>query len=422
MRTVFTALLLTLLFAGVARVPARAQDDSGLATYQSEHYRLGTDTPAEAAREYLKVLEAAWPQYEAFFGKSPALKKDERLTIYFLETQDGWLARLKADKVEIPVGAGGYYWPGNRNVYLWRQPTLYTSRQLLIHEAMHQFHYIACCNNVGPKDVWYIEGVVEHLSRHYWDGEKLTLGVIPVCSLENYPRLALDLFEREDFDLAAMIDGQRASTRPEQWALVRYLLLAEDGKLKPKWERLAARLDAGETGKSAFRQVLGDPARLQPNIKQWLKTQQEPMVPVWNEWWGTGPGAVGGTAKVTSGCRARDDVDSFRATLQIPAQGPWKGGLLIGFEDGGTYAVALFDNSGAISVNLRKDDKWQVLKRANTAGPKVAGRLQLLAERTPQGIRLVQDEVEVGLFDLPGKKMGVCLENCTLQFTNLQWK
>ncbi|MBK9974409.1 MAG: hypothetical protein IPP14_06520 [Planctomycetes bacterium] len=422
MRTVSAAMLLALLLGGVAYAPAQAQNDSGLVNYESQHYRLGTDTPAETAREYLKVLEAAWPQYEAFLGKSPALKNDERLNIYFLETQDGWLSKLKADHVEIPVGAGGYYWPGNRNVYLWRQPTLYTSRQLLIHEAMHQFHYIACCNNVGPKDVWYIEGVVEYLSRHFWDGQTLTLGVVPMCSLEDYPRLALDLFERDDFDLAAMIDGQRACTRPEQWALVRYLCLAEEGKLKPAWQNLAARLNAGETGKAAFRQALGEPAKLQPKIKEWLKTQQEPMVPVWNEWWGLAPGAVAGTAKVTSGCRARQDASSFSATLHLPAQGPWKGGLLIGFEDSATYAVALFDNAGGISVNLRKDEKWQVLRRGKTAPAKTEGQLQLRAERTPAGIRLVQDEVEVGVFDLPGKKMGLCLENCTLTFTDIVWK
>jgi len=422
MRTFALSLLLAVLAGSIAQAPAWAQQDSSLRSYEGEHYRLGTDAPEPVALEYMRVLEACWPLFEGFFGKAPALKKDEKLNIYFLQTQNGWHEKLKADNVGIPMGAGGYYWPGNRNVYLWKQPTIYTSRQLLIHEAMHQFHYIACCNNVGPKDVWYIEGVVEYFSRHYWDGEKLTLGVIPLCSLENYPRLALELFERQDFDLGAMIDGKRASTRPEQWALVRYLLLADEGKLKPKWDKLAARLDRGEQGKTAFAQVFGDPKLMQPKILKWLHTQQEPMVPVWNEWWGTGEAALAGTATVTSGCRVSGDAESITATLHAPKEGGWKGGLLIGFEDASTYTVALFDNQGNFSINLRKDDKWQVLKRGKAAPAKVEGQLQLKAERTEAGIRVTQDEVEIGVFGLSGSKLGVCLENCTLRFTGLKWK
>lgn len=422
MRTIALSLVLLALAASTLRAPARAQAADGLRFYDSAHYRLGTDAPEDTAREYTRVLEAAWPQMEAFFGKAPRLAKDERLHIYFSQTQDGWHDRLKADKVEIPVGAGGYYWPGNKRVYLWKQPTIYNTRQLLLHEAMHQFHYLACCNNVNPKDVWYIEGVVEHLSRHHWDGEKLTLGVVPLCSLENYPRLALELFERPDFDLAAMIDDKRASTRPEQWALVRYLLLGDDGKHKPRWDTLRPKLDGGQNGKQVFRQTIGEPRTLQPKILAWLKGQQEPLVPVWNEWWGLGPDSACGTATVTSGLRTREAATEFSATLHAPAEGTFKGGLLIGFEDTSTYCVALFDNHGAFSVNLRKENAWHVLKRGQAAPAGVQGQLQLKAQRTPGGIRLTQDDVEVGVFDLPGEKLGLCLENCTLRFTGLAWK
>lgn len=421
MRT-FALCLLLACATGSIHAPALAQDAQLPTALESAHYRLVTDAPGETAREYLRMLEAAWPQLETFFGRAPKLRKDERLTICFSLTQEGWHQRLRADKVDIPLGAGGYYWPGNRTVYLWKQPTIYNTRQLLLHEAMHQFHYLACCNNVGPKDVWYIEGVVEHLSRHYWDGEKLTLGVVPLCSLENYPKLALELFEREDFSLPDMIDDKRASTRPEQWALVRYLLLAEEGKLKPRWDKLRPRLDGGQQGKNVFRQVIGEPKTLQPAIKAWLRTQQEPLVPIWNEWWGLGADAVTGTATVTSACRAREDAVSFAATLNMPKDGQWKGGLLIGFEDTSTYCVALFDNAGGYSVNLRKDDKWQVLKRGQAAPAKVEGKLALKAERVEGGIRVVRDEVEIGVFDLAGKKLGVCLENCTLSFTEMTWK
>lgn len=423
----FVAALVVLLVCLDAPTPVAAneslQDDAGvqvLRFHESEHYRLGTDIDEQTAADYSNVLEACWTQFEEYFGKTPRLKKDEKLTVYFLETQQGWQTRLKEDGVDIPMGAGGYYWPGTKCVYLYRQPTLYNSRQLLIHEAMHQFHFLACCNNVGPQDVWYIEGIVENFSRHYWDGETLTSGVVPFCSLANYPKLALELFSREDYDLNGMITGDRASARPEQWALVRYLLLAEEGKYLKAWAQLTKKLDGGQSARNVFKKTIGDPKKLQPKVLEWLKTQQEPFVPVWNEWQGRGADSVVGTSNVTSGCRAREDATELSATLQVP-EGDWKGGLLIGFSDAENYTVALLNSSGGFSVNQRLDKSWNVLKRGTAPEPKDGG-YRLKALRVGGSITLSANDVELGSFELKGDKLGVCLEGCTLRFTDIQWK
>jgi hypothetical protein len=416
------ATIVALLLMWQPAVADEKPRDTSLAlqSYESEHYRLQTDIDKSSAEEYLRVLEAAWPQYEEFFDAAPRLKKDEKLVVNFLKTGAEWETKLTEDGVSIPKGAGGYYWPGTRATYLFKQPTLYNTRQLLIHEAMHQFHYLARCKNVSPKDTWYIEGIVENFSRHYWDGDKLTPAVIPFCSLANYPKKALEAFSAKDYDLAGMINGDRSSTRAEQWALVRFLLEADEGKYLKGWKLLAKKLDGGQSARNVFRKVFGDPAKLQPKILEWLKTQQEPFVPVWNEWQGQGANAVIGTSNVTSACRTREDATELSATLHVP-QGDWKGGLLIGFEDNENYTVALLNSGGGVSVNQRVSKKWKVLKRGKTPAAQ-DGEYHLKAVRNGDKITLTVNEIEIGSFGLKGKKLGVCLENCTLRFTGIKWK
>lgn len=417
MRTLGLATLILLACCGAVRAPVQAQA-AGLPAFTSEHYTLHTDAPEDVAREYSRVMELCWPKFEEFFGAAPKLKKGEKLAVYFTETQQGWLDQMKAHNVAIPVGAGGYYNPGNRTVYLWKQPTHYTSRQLLIHEIMHQFHYLACCNNVGPKDVWYIEGIVEQTSRHYWDGKNLTLGVIPFCSLEDYPRLALELFSRDDYDLHAMVTSARESTRPEQWALVRFLMLADEGKHAKNWAKLCKKLDSGQSAKNTFKSTIGDPKQLQPQIRDWLKTQQEPFVPVWNEWQGQGDDAVIGTSGVTSACRTRADATEIGATI-VPPEGTWKGGLLV-YESGDEYSVALLNSGGGFSINRRANNAWTVL--ASGTAPAHEGSYRLKAVRDGEEVTISANDVVLARLPIQGSKLGVCLENCTLRFTDIQWK
>jgi hypothetical protein len=420
MRTLTLTVLLLLASISIAIADEQPKDSSlALTFHETEHYRLGTDTDASTAAEYKLVLEACWPLFEQFFGCAPKLKKDQKLGVFFLTTQEGWQTKMKEDGVGIPMGAGGYYYPGNRTVYLWKQPTLYTSRQLLIHEAMHQFHYLACCDNVGPKDQWYIEGIVEHMSRHYWDSEKLTLGVIPFCSLEDYPKLALDLFERDDYDLSAMVTGERASARPEQWALVRYLLMAEEGKHAEAWAKLCKKLDGGQAAKNTFKKTIGDPRKLQPLIREWLKTQQEPFVPVWNEWQGQGPNAAIGTSAVTSACRTRNDANELSATISAP-EGAWKGGLLV-FDDAENYTVALLNSNGGFSINRRASGAWAVLT-SGQAPAAAEGKYRIKALREGGVVTFTANETELARVEIEGAKLGVCLEACTLRFSTIEWK
>ena len=419
------ALLAVLGAAGSRRLAAEessAPEASALRleAYPSEHYLLETNIDAATSEVYARVLEALWPQLVAFFGAEPPLADGERLSIRYVATQADWVRTMEDDGILAPVGAGGYYAPRTRRVYLFRQPTIYNSRQLLLHEAMHQFHFLARTKNAMPKDGWYVEGLVEHLSRHYWDGETLILGVVPFCSLADYPARALETMGQPDYDLAAMVASERPSSRAEQWAVVRFLLTGEKGRYAKKFTQLARKLDAGQPAASVFPKVFGPPRRLLPKLLAWLATQQEPFVPIWNDWAGLAADGVEGIAGVTSACRARGDVTHISACLDVP-EGPFKGGLLIAYEDNQSYTVALLDDRGGFVVNRRVNGAWKRLG-AGKLPARSTGPWRLQATRGEGGVTLTANDVVLGIYDVPGTKMGVCLDNCALRFSHISWR
>lgn len=154
---------------------------------ETEHYRFVSEGPRAEAEELGRVLEAAYAGFAAYFEAKPKLGKGERLSVKFFETRDAWAAALRAAGATPPDGAGGYYWTEDRTAYLYRQPTRYFTRSLLLHEATHQFQFLACTRNREPLAYWYKEGVAEHLGWNAWDGRELAIGVLPLVSLENYP-------------------------------------------------------------------------------------------------------------------------------------------------------------------------------------------------------------------------------------------
>lgn len=413
--------ILALLLLALAALHSGAQDKPRLLSTQTGHYLFMSDCEQANHDEFAKVVEAAWAPMKEFFAAEPKLKKDERLKVYFFEKEADWAAQIEKDGTPAPRGAGGYYWPPTRTAYLWRQPTLYNTRQLLLHEIIHQFHFLAKCNNTGPKDAWYTEGIAEYLSRHFWDGEKVTLGALPLLTLENYSERALLYFEDKKYDFTGLIHSTRASDRPEQWALVRFFITAEKGAWLKKWQQISKRLDAGESSKNCFRAIMGDPRTVAAAVLKWLQGEQEPFKPVFNEWEGIAPGVFKGWSSVTTLCHARKDAAEIAATLQVP-EGNFIGGLLLHFSSTDDYTCAHVKTGGNVTVNRRKDGAWQVLGTGMVMSAEPPKQHRLTARRGERGVTFNVDGTDFGPFDLPGKKLGLCLENCTLKFTDVEVK
>jgi len=404
-----------ILLAAAAARSAPAEE-----AVETVHYRLVAAAPREEAEELGRVLEAAWERFQAWFGAAPKLAQGEKLVVRLLPDLAAWEAGIRADGGTPPAGAGGYYWTGSRTAYLFRQPTIYYTRVLLLHEAAHQFHFLARTNNRNPLADWYTEGIAEYLSWHTWDGERLTLGVLPLLSLEDRAAGALTVVRDQSFDLAEVVEGKREADRPLCWALFRFLAIGDQGKPVGRFPAFCRKMDAGGAAGPAFKGQFGQARALRKKFHAWVEAEQQAWAPVFNEWEPIGDRRIRGVANVVSLCRLKAPANTLKATLEVPGQARFRGGLLLHFVDAGDYTTALVDEAGVVRVARRANDAWVSL--GTTRLEEGGGGVRLLhARRDGARVRLEVDGRACGEFELPGRTLGLAVEDCDLSFRDLEW-
>lgn len=409
--------VLGLCFAAVA---AAAEPD--VQRLEGAHYVLEADPETQDAQGMLAVLEAAYVEFERFFGAVPTLKPTERLHIRFFERAESWADALRSAGSGVPSGAGGYYWPPTRTAYLYRQPTRYFTRVLLLHEAAHQFHYLTRTRNREPGAGWYTEGIAEFLGWHRWDGTRLQLGVVPDVSLKHYSALVASRLADPAFDFEALAQGRVPADRPLAWALFAYVATGNEGRPIKGFETFCRKLDQGAPVSSAFLSALGSPRKHAQPFRDWVKAHPQPWVQVFNEWEGTAPGQMLGSATVVSACRLAGAARRLEADLEVPQQGRWKAGLLLHHEDGQAYTTALVDGSGAWAVDRRVQGTWKRLASGKVAAPLPGARLRVVAERTSTGVVAHLGGQKLGTFDLSGEALGLALDDCSVRFSAIAFE
>jgi hypothetical protein len=146
----------------------------GLRKLVGKHLTLYTDLPSSPAVDELPhVFDLAVPQWMAYFHIEP-----ERAEKWHMV---GSLAREKEKFFDtgvwpddLPPFPNGYM--RDNQLWLYEQPSEYYRRHLLLHEGVHGLMW-AFLGGMGP--VWYTEGMAELLGTHIWDGEQLTVNVVP---------------------------------------------------------------------------------------------------------------------------------------------------------------------------------------------------------------------------------------------------
>ncbi len=389
---------------------------------RTEHYAVHAEAAAEAAAEMGRVLEAGWRELAGHLGTEPKLPKGERLVVRFFRDRAGWARAIEKDGGDVPKSAGGLYWPPSRTAYLYRQPTRLFTRTLLLHEATHQFHYLARTRNRTPGATWYTEGVAEHLSWHFWDGKDLRMGVVPPVSLSDYPAKALAEVRADGFDLRAVVEAKTPASRPVAWALVRFLATGEDGAPLARYAAFARKLDAGGAPGPLFRKSFGRAEKIRARLVAWLERNQAPFAQVFNEWQGIGPGRFRGFAGVVSACRLKSPSVSLEATLEVPEDATgWKGGLLLNHSGPADYTTALLDATGTLQVARRVAKGWKVLARERVPALAGHGDFVLRATRGGDGVRVRVGEREYGPWKLPGTTLGLAVDASDLTYRDVRW-
>ena len=423
-------------------VLAQSIDATARLSAESEHYRIevhgipdsqpALSPPPRAeetwfqrrsdAEEALAVLEAAWPQYVEFFGAQPKLAEGERLRVSLHQTSETMLAAIRAGGgTPPPPGPGGYYCPVSRTAFLFRQPTRWYTRALLIHEVAHQFHWLSGetrKNHQGPPPTWWAEGVVEHLAHHTWDGTTLRLAVVPPVSLEDYPARALAASTRAGFAWEAL--PTLPEDRPLQMHLVRWLATSAKGDPTSGFRSLRERLDRGEDADSkAILKAAGLKSdALGEALAKWLPSVQQPYVSLFNEWDSLGAGHLRGTAGVVAACRTREDVARHAARLRVLHGGRWRAGLLVHFTSSADHTIAVIDSGRELRVD-RWTGSWKVLGvHALRGAPDAEGWWDIAAARdTDTGrVRITVGAETFGSYELPAGPMGLAIDSADVEF------
>lgn len=362
---------LSLLFAGCADDKSRADDTSGdsgaeegalvtepvvcaspavtleqteagyLAT--TDHYVLEISGFDEEESENLAALaETSWEAFGAFFGVAP----DERREVLIAADEAGMNAELSADGISELEGAGGYYDPIGGRAYLYRQPTAYYSRVLLLHELAHQYQDATSYTSGLP--FWYVEGVAEALGRHHWDGACLELRVRPLLSWEDAAASARAELELE-LDLAAILSGGTVS-RPLAQEIVR-LLSSEPvyAAAFADWREAVAG-GASPTDLELFATTIAPVDDVALALPDWVSDDQEPMTPIWLDWVPEGDArARGFAAGSSSAARVKEAVQTFSMVIGAPDSGE-NVGTVYGFDEStGSVELAFLSADGGVS-------------------------------------------------------------------------
>lgn len=351
MRRVKLSVLVLLFVSAFASAadPASTQPLRG-ATRRTAHYDLFIESLD--IDEVAELVEQFHTQATAFFnGKSPA---DTALAVSVFATRERFHAALKADG-QPEVQAGGYYSPGRKKVYLFVQPSAYFTRQLLLHEIAHQFHFLVACENRGPKLGMYTEGIAEYLAMHDWDGKRLKIATIPSISLEDYPAAALTHFTQTlNRNFIGMLDGSVRSDRPEAWAAVRFLWQEDPTRFR-EW---CNRLDRHEDPIEARRAVYGD-EDFAASFEKWLTSHQQPWRIAAIAWQQRGEWIEGSSANNTVGIALLKDVPAKSFLIDMkPGAAPVMAGIVVNYRGADEYRLLQWSPGGSVRILRRENGKW----------------------------------------------------------------
>ncbi len=157
-----------------------AQDlPTGFQRLKGTYIDVITDLPLDDEMRVLpKLFDAAVPRWCEEFEMRLQDVKDWHVEAFIMLARERFKAAGFIPK-KLPEFPYGFQF-GNQ-VWVVEQPSPYYRRHLLLHEGTHWFMNRKYGDHGPP---WLMEGTAEWLATHRWDGETLTMGVIPRSKTE----------------------------------------------------------------------------------------------------------------------------------------------------------------------------------------------------------------------------------------------
>ena len=375
--------------------------DERISEVTTEHYHIRSTGPD--AEVVGRMLEGLYGELAGFFGGHP----QGLLEVEIHATRQAYREALCRDGLKH-VGGGGYYAPVTKKVYLFPQPSEYFTRQLILHEAAHQFHFLVATGNGAPRSAWYAEGLAEYFAMHNFDGRSLETGVVPSISLEDYPAKAIDELDALDWDLRGIVSGGVKAERPLAWSLVHFLV----HRHRAEFKQLAAKLDRDEKPLAAWEASLG---RITPEFvaeyRQWLEEHTQPWSIVWTAWQEMGE-AIQGHSRMVGVAVLKDTPRRLEAEMEL-VDGNLKAGLVFGYRSPQDFHMLQVFSPGRVRIVRRVDDQWETL--VSQAVPKAQGRNVVALSRDKNRVTLSVNRRDIRTLQAPGQ-IGLNVDGCRVRF------
>jgi hypothetical protein len=388
---------------------ARVKNTPGFVWYVSRHYALKTDYPEAIARNYLTLLELAYPHYVELFGREPLGIAEKRMAVVYASSAAQLKKALASDGLAWNFGGGGITYEGYNCAYQYPSGSLlYHQRYILLHECTHLFQ-ICLTGNFSATPAWFFEGVADALGHHVYDPKKqqLTVNVLDKPTIANYLDAGLARHRREPLSFEKAHKGAQGGR--EAFFLMVHYLSDDPGRLQKfrvwrdemfranlygKHQELSGRLLQG---------LFGPWKKLDADFHRWLAARKNTFHYV--DWgWEQEGNTLWSYGFAGGGKLSRTDVllppgerpayDPLRMDYPAPEVSPLVGKVERGGAEPAVGCLIDFSRNprhGRAGIGLGVDDRKGGPGKGKGAAP---GMLRLLVER---GAALVLDGADLGL-------------------------
>ena len=245
--TLRLALAISLLLAGVSAADGK-KGGNKLRAYETRYYTLHSDLDIEQVREAaVRITSMAEEYHRRTRGFGKTLR--DRLPFYLFANAAEYHAAGG-----LPGSAGVY--AGNKLMALAGGPQTWSTVQ---HEGFHQFVHRAIG---GEIPVWVNEGLAEYFGHGVWTGDGFVSGIIP----ESLRRRMVSLIEKKQLQpfekmlqmsYAEWSAALNRTNYDQAWAMVIFLVQAEDGKYQEAFGKFIADISRGSSYVKAFKARFG---------------------------------------------------------------------------------------------------------------------------------------------------------------------
>jgi hypothetical protein len=183
-------------------------------------------------------------------------------------------------------------------------------------------------------------------------------------------------------------------------------------------------MDTGSTEASkTFEDLLGPASSLATPLGEWLPTSQQPMRPIFTEWVHRGPTSVlAYSPGVFSLAVVKASATHIESTFDVPATGPFRVGVVIGFDDPQTFKAIVVDRDGALHSFVAQSGQafWYAAGKVAPFDSATTGKLvvdldgSMQATLTVNGIATMHDTEFTS-------KVGVALNDARHRLRDLAW-